>query len=229
MENRTKNKHKKQDQDHKSLKPFKVAHHFDSKEHQYSSAKQGLWLFMATEILMFGAIFAAYAIYRNLYPLAFAQGSDLLNWKLGFVNTLVLIFSSFTMALAIYYCQTNRHKASVINLFITLACACVFLIIKYFEYSGKISHGILPGKFFHFHEQSYASHLPLFFSFYFVMTGLHGLHVVVGMALITWMLYKVKRKELHREYYTPLEGVGIFWHIVDLIWIYLFPILYLIG
>ena len=223
MENTYKNKVQS------SIKPFKVAHHFDSREHQYSSAKQGLWLFMATEILMFGAIFAAYAIYRNIYPTAFAQGSALLNWKMGFVNTLVLIFSSFTMALAIYYCQINKHKAAIFNLLITLACAGAFLIIKYFEYSGKISHGILPGKFFHFHESGYATHLPLFFSFYFVMTGLHGLHVIAGMGLITWMLYKVKRKELHGEYYTPLEGVGIFWHIVDLIWIYLFPILYLIG
>ena len=216
------------------IKPFKVAHHFESKEQQYSSAKQGLWLFMATEILMFGAIFAAYAIFRNIYPESFAQGSSLLDWRLGFVNTLVLIFSSFTMALAIYYCQTNRHKAAVINLALTLACAGVFLIVKYFEYSGKISHGILPGKFFDFHGQdtqgaAITSHLALFFSFYFVMTGLHGLHVIVGMGLITWMLCKVLRKELHKEYYTPLEGVGIFWHIVDLIWIYLFPILYLIG
>ena len=214
------------------IKPFKVAHHFNSKEHQYSSAKQGLWLFMATEILMFGAIFAAYAIYRNIYPASFAQGSSFLDWRLGFINTLVLIFSSFTMALAIYYCQTNRHRAAVLNLSLTLVCAFVFLVIKYIEYSGKISHGILPGKFFHFHGGEgvhVTSHLALFFSFYFVMTGLHGLHVVVGMALITWMLCKVLRKELHKEYYTPLEGVGIFWHIVDLIWIYLFPILYLIG
>jgi cytochrome c oxidase subunit 3 len=183
---------------------------------------------MATEILMFGAIFVAYAIFHTLYPDMFAEGASHLDWKLGFTNTLVLIFSSFTMALGIYYCQKNQKQKAVVSLLITLLCGLVFMTIKYFEYHHKFELGLFPGKYFAFADAKH-SNLALYFSFYFVMTGLHGLHVLIGMGLITWVLIRTAKGEFNEKYFTPVEGVGIFWHIVDLIWIYLFPILYLIG
>lgn len=204
------------------------AHHFKSAEHEYTASKQGIWLFMATEILMFGAIFVAYAIFHTLYPDMFAEGASHLDWKLGFTNTLVLIFSSFTMALGIYYCQKNQKQKAVVSLLITLLCGLVFMTIKYFEYHHKFELGLFPGKYFAFADAKH-SNLALYFSFYFVMTGLHGLHVLIGMGLITWVLIRTAKGEFNEKYFTPVEGVGIFWHIVDLIWIYLFPILYLIG
>jgi cytochrome c oxidase subunit III len=204
-----------------------VAHHFKDAAHQFETAKQGIWLFMVTEILMFGGLFVAYAIYHNMYPEMFAEGASHLNWKMGFFNTLVLIFSSFTMALGIYFLQINEQKKAVMSLAITVLCGAIFMVVKYFEYTHKIHLGLLPGKFFA--GEAVASNLPLYFSFYFCMTGLHGLHVLIGMGLIVWVMIRAMKGEFGPEYYTPVEGVGIFWHIVDLIWIYLFPILYLIG
>lgn len=204
------------------------AHHFKNAEHEYQSAKEGIWLFMVTEILMFGGLFVAYGIFHSLYPDMFAEGASHLDWKLGAINTCVLIFSSFTMALGIYYNQKRDKNKAAISLIATLICAGIFLVIKYFEYSHKFHLGLLPGKFFHATEMQH-SNLPMYYSFYFCMTGLHGLHVLIGMGLITWVLIRTLRGEFSDKYYTPVEGVGIFWHIVDLIWIYLFPILYLIG
>ncbi len=205
-----------------------VAHHFKDAEHQYSSNKQGIWVFMVTEILMFGGLFVGYAIYHTLYPEMFAEGASHLDWHMGFINTLVLIFSSFTMALGIYFCQKNDRKKAVLALAVTILCGAIFMCIKYLEYSHKFHDGLLPGKFFSNHEAEHAN-LAMYFSFYFCMTGLHGLHVLIGMGLITWCLIRTARGDFGPDYYTPVEGVGIFWHIVDLIWIYLFPILYLIG
>lgn len=203
------------------------AHHFKSAEHQYQSNKEGIWLFMVTEILMFGALFVAYAIYHSLYPEMFAEGASSLNWKMGFFNTLVLIFSSLTMALGVLYCQRNEPKKAAMALVVTLLCAAIFLVVKYFEYTHKFHLGLFPGKFLtapHVHEN-----LGMYYGFYYFMTGLHGTHVVIGMGLITWLLIRTIRGDFNSEYYTPVEGVGIFWHIVDLIWIFLFPLLYLVG
>lgn len=204
------------------------AHHFKSAEHEFETSKQGIWLFMATEILMFGAIIVAYALFHAIYPEMFAEGAKYLDWKMGFINTLVLIFSSFTMALGIYYAQKNDKSKTVLCLLTTIICGFIFMTIKYFEYTHKFEHGLYPGKWFT-HEGAEHANLALYFSFYYVMTGLHGLHVLIGMGLITWVLIRASKGEFNENYYTPVEGVGIFWHIVDLIWIYLFPILYLIG
>lgn len=205
-----------------------VGHHFKNAEHEYTTAKQGIWLFMATEILMFGAIFVAYAIFHSLYPDMFKEGASHLNWKYGSVNTMVLIFSSLTMALGIYYIQQKEIGKAKLALLITIICGFAFMGIKYIEYSHKFHEGLLPGKYFAY-AQAQHSNLALYFSFYFVMTGLHGIHVLIGMGLITWILIRAMRGDFDDGYFTPVEGVGIFWHIVDLIWIYLFPILYLIG
>ncbi len=207
-----------------------VAHHFKDASQQYESGKEGIWLFMVTEILMFGAIFVAYAIYHHAYPDMFAEGAKSLDWKMGFVNTLVLIFSSFTMAISISYIQKNEQKKAVIALGTTVLCGAIFMVIKYFEYAHKFHLGLLPGKFLDVAGVG-AEHanLGLYFGFYYCMTGLHGLHVLIGMGLITWCMIRTMRGDFHGQYWIPVEGVGLFWHIVDLIWIFLFPLLYLVG
>lgn len=204
------------------------AHHFKSAEHEYESTKQGIWLFMATEILMFGGLFVGYAIFHSLYPEMFAEGATHLDWKMGFTNTCVLLLSSYTMAMSIQTIQSGKAKRAVPYLAVTLLCGAGFMVIKYLEYTHKFHLGLYPGKWFTY-EGAQHSNLALYFSFYFIMSGLHGIHVLLGMGLITWVMIRAMRGEFDEHYYTPVEGVGIFWHIVDLIWIYLFPILYLIG
>lgn len=212
-----------------------VASHYRDEKHQYASNKEGIWLFMVTEILMFGGLFVGYIIFHSLYPDMFAEGAQFLDWRMGFINTLVLIFSSLTMALGIYYTQIGQQKKATISLIITVICGAIFMFIKYQEYMHKFHLGIFPGRmmdFEHLKEHGYNikhSNLGMYFGFYFCMTGLHGLHVLIGMGLITWLIIKNIRGDFNKNYYTPLEGVGIFWHIVDLIWIFLFPLLYLVG
>lgn len=207
-----------------------VAHHFKTAEQQYSSGKEGIWLFMLTEILMFGAIFVAYAIYHNEYAAMFAEGAKSLDWKMGFINTLVLITSSFTMAISISFIQKNEQKKAVLALAATLLCAAIFMVIKYFEYQHKFHLGLYPGKFLDpIKVGAEHANLGLYFGFYYTMTGLHGIHVLLGMGLITWCMIRTMRGDFHSQYWIVVEGVGIFWHIVDLIWIFLFPLLYLVG
>lgn len=205
------------------------AHHFDSAEHEFEASKLGVWLFLATEILTFGGLFVGYILYHSRYPEMFHEGSQFLDWRMGALNTVVLLVSSFTMALSIWAAQNNKRSLCIMNLWITLACAATFMVVKYFEYTHKFDHGIFPGKYFDLHgHHDVAQNLALYFSFYFCMTGLHGIHVLLGMGLITWVLIRAYRGEFNSHYYTPLEGVGLFWHLVDLIWIYLFPLLYLV-
>lgn len=208
---------------------FHHAHHFESAEQQYLSAKQGIWLFLCTEILMFGGLFVGYLIYHSIYPEVFHKGSDLLSIPLGTLNTVVLLFSSLTMAMAISYVQKGQRNHATIAMLVTVLCAAIFMVVKYFEYSHKIHDGLLPGKFFTNETLKDVPNAAMFFGFYFVMTGIHGLHVLVGAALIVWVMIKNIRGKVGPEYYTPVEGVGLFWHLVDLVWIYLFPLLYLVG
>jgi len=187
-----------------------------------------MWIFLCTEVLMFGGLFVGYILYRRLYPEIFHQGSQFLDWHLGFINTIVLLVSSLTMALSIYFIQKNKPKKSITCLWLTLLCGFIFMGIKYMEYSHKLHLGLAPGFFFSYTETETLSTLPLYFSFYYCMTGLHGSHVLVGMALISWIIVLSYKSRFHSLYYTPLECVGLFWHLVDLIWIYLFPLLYLV-
>lgn len=205
-----------------------LAHHFKSMGQQFDAAKLGVWLFLCTEILMFGGLFVGYIIFHGLYPEMFAEGAKHLNWRLGALNTVVLLLSSYTMAMGIHYAQTNQKSKSLINLWITVVCGLIFMIVKYFEYTHKFHIGLEPGKFFSF-EGAEHTNLALYFSFYFLMTGLHGSHVLVGLGLIIWVIIRTSRGEFNSEYYTAVECVGLFWHLVDLIWIYLFPLLYLVG
>jgi cytochrome c oxidase subunit III len=204
------------------------AHHFNSAEDEFEASKQGMWVFLVTEVLMFGGLFVAYGIFRGLYPDMFTEAHHQLNWRLGATNTVVLIVSSLSMALAVGATQRGQKDRAILCLVVTFLLACCFLVVKYFEYTAKFHHGLLPAGYFtntHLHHPK----APLFFSLYFVMTGLHGLHVLIGMGVIAWVLIRTLRNEFSPQFYTPVELVGFYWHFVDLVWIYLFPLLYLVG
>ncbi|MFH5831535.1 cytochrome c oxidase subunit 3 family protein [Halalkalibaculum sp. DA3122] len=205
-----------------------VQHHFVDSEQQFDSAKMGMWIFLVTEILFFGGLFAAYIIYRAWYPELFTLASEELDTLWGGVNTIVLIGSSLTVAMAIKSAQLNQKKGIIINLGITIALAFVFMVIKYFEYTHKFHIGIFPGEFYAYEAIDHPK-AHIFFSLYYMMTGLHGIHVVIGIGLMVWLLVKASKGAFHSEYYTPVEITGLYWHLVDIIWIFLFPLFYLID
>jgi cytochrome c oxidase subunit 3 len=190
-------------------------HHFDPVT-EHESAKLGMWLFLATELLLFGGLFAAYAIYRAKYPEMFMEGSKSLDVVLGTVNTVILIFSSLTVAVAVKAIQENKIKLVKLMLWITIICAAIFAVNKYFEYTYKFSKGIFPGT-------------DIFYSIYFASTAVHMLHVFIGMAVLGVILRKVYKGKYSKDNFTAIEIGGLYWHLVDLIWIYLFPLLYLVG
>ncbi|MGE5235260.1 MAG: cytochrome c oxidase subunit 3 family protein [Acidobacteriota bacterium] len=262
--------------------PSHLAHHFDTPEQQFESGKLGMWIFLATEILLFGGLFCAYAVYRANHPEIFIYAHRFLDKTLGAINTGVLIFSSFTMALAVRAAQKGQRRALVALLAVTIACAFGFLGIKYVEYHHKWKEGLLWGA--HYRQQVEGTtavrpggpgaslsptpapvnpedrtvlpaparppaglakqgeappgneefpvgppqNVQTFFAVYFMMTGLHGLHVIAGIVLLSIMLVRAARGEFGPEYFTPVDLAGLYWHVVDLIWIYLFPLLYLI-
>lgn len=205
-----------------------VHHHFVDSEQQFDASKMGMWIFLVTEILFFGGLFAAYIVYRAWYPELFTLASEELNTLWGGVNTIVLIGSSLTVAMAIKSAQLNQIRNIAINLGITIALACIFMVIKYFEYTHKFELGIYPGEFYAYEGIDHPK-ANIFFSLYYMMTGLHGLHVVVGIGLMTWLLVRAIKGHFDSEYYTPVEITGLYWHLVDIIWIFLFPLFYLID
>lgn len=256
--------------------PEYVAHHFDSAEQQFDAGKLGVWVFLLTEILFFGGLFCAYAVYRGNHPEVFVYAHHFLDKNLGALNTAVLIFSSLTMALAVRAAQLEQRRALLAFLTVTLLCAFVFLGVKYVEYRQKWEHGLLWAGKYHpaAHETNHGSEaasadpstavetpaageatssggeaapavpseLPsgehtaeeaprlvgVFFSIYFAMTGLHALHVIGGIGAIIWILVRAARGDFNRFYFGPVDYVGLYWHLVDLVWIFLFPLLYLI-
>lgn len=214
--------------DGEKLSPqFHTAHHFENADLQFSANKMGIWLFLVQEILFFGGLFCAFALFRAKYFAAFVEGHHALDWKMGAVNTIVLITSSFTMALGVRAAQTNKRSLGTAMLALTFVLAGAFLVVKYFEYAHKIHDGLLPGRLFT--NQTMSSDAKIFFGCYFMMTGVHGLHVIIGMGLILWILIRNHQGYYSSRYYAPVEGVGLYWHLVDLVWIYLFPLLYLVG
>ena len=208
-----------------------LKHHFADLDHQKASATLGMWLFLVTEIMFFGGMFATYLIYRLSYYNAFVAGSQTMEVNLGATNTAVLICSSLTMVLAVHFAKEGNRKKTAIFLLMTLALGLVFLGIKAVEYHTHWVHHEVPGLNFAFaHHGNYDPHqVAIFFSLYFAMTGMHALHMVIGAGLITWLLILNARGRFSREYNTPVEMVGLYWHFVDMIWIYLFPLLYLIS
>jgi len=286
-----------------------LAHHFDTLEQQYSSAKLGMWVFLGTEILMFGGLFCAYSVFRHNYPLVFSFAAETyLNTKLGALNTVVLITSSLTMAWGVRAAQLNQRMTLIVCLILTLMGAAAFMVVKSIEYTAKWNENVFVGygnrynndyggkekadlptqasggvplpatpvtppaptdanalkdvsqirprynspeglviptskdvvsltpaekeelvnERFHALPDQDQWRVSVFFSCYFLMTGLHGIHVLVGMGLITWILIRAVRNEFNSEYFVPVDLVGLYWHLVDLIWIFLFPLLYLI-
>ena len=216
-----------------SSHPHDLQHHFADMEQQNDAGIFGMWVFLVTEIMFFGAIFAAYAIYRSMYLPAFEFGSRLLDVKLGTVNTAVLIGSSLTMVLAVHAAQTGKRKALVFFLLLTMALGAAFLGIKSYEYYTKWEHFLVPGLRFAPTEALPSGvtvpNLEMFFCFYFFMTALHALHMIIGFGIMTVLVIMSWRGRFSPEYYAPIEVSGLYWHFVDIIWIFLFPLLYLIG
>lgn len=215
--------------------PKWLQHHFDTPAQQFDAAKLGMWAFLVQEILFFSGLFVAYGVYRSWYPEMFKAASFQLNTWMGAGNTIILLFSSFTAAMAVRSAQVGDRKATTRFLIITILCACAFLVIKYFEYSHKIHAGLLPSRFFHPHPDHLTPGSPplppnagSFFGIYFMMTGVHGVHVLVGIGVLIWILLRNIRGDFSKEFFTPVDIAALYWHLVDLVWIYLFPLLYLI-
>jgi cytochrome c oxidase subunit 3 len=212
---------------HQSHHPA-LAHHFDSLEQQTEATTLGMWVFLVTEVLFFGGLFATYMIYRSWYPDAFAAASHELDVVLGTTNTVVLITSSLTMALAVHAAQLGQRKLLMTFLIVTMILGGVFLGIKSVEYYHKFVEHHIPGPGFQF-EKEYFRHAQIFFSLYFVMTGLHALHMIIGIGIMLVMLWWSWNGTITAEYSSPIEISGLYWHFVDIVWIFLFPLLYLIG
>ncbi len=188
------------------------------------TGKTGMWLFLFTELLLFGGLFLIYGVYRSMNEAAFHHAASELNVAMGVTNTIVLLTSSLTMVMSVSALQRNQVKRSVGFLTATLLLSATFLVIKFFEWSAKYQHGIFPGKE-HLHELPFGE--GLFFNLYFMMTGLHGIHVVIGMIVMLVVLFKVRSGALSWDNHGALEYTGLYWHLVDLVWIFLLPLFYL--
>ena len=206
-----------------------LQHHFESMAQQKDAASLGMWIFLVTEILFFGGLFLAYTIYRWQNARAFAHASLHMDIALGTVNTAVLIFSSLTMAMAVHSAATGRRKPLIGFLVATMALGAAFLGIKAVEYTDHFHHHLFPGPGFHYPVPADSRAAELFFSLYFAMTGLHALHMIVGLGILTTLLVLARRGRFTAAYHTPVEISGLYWHFVDIVWIFLFPLLYLIG
>jgi cytochrome c oxidase subunit 3 len=207
-----------------------LAHHFGDLAQQHEAARLGMWAFLATEVMFFGGIFTGYTVYRNMYPAAFRLASHHLDVTLGTTNTMVLIGSSLTMALAIREAQIGRWKPQIGYLVATILLGTTFLAIKAVEYHHKWVDHLMPGPGFDAAAfGAEGGHARIFFSFYFVMTGVHAFHMIVGLGLMLWITRRAVRGDFTPGHHTALEMSGLYWHFVDVVWIFLFPLLYLIG
>ena len=203
-------------------------HQFDTSLQQYEASTLGMWVFLLTEIMFFGGMFLGYAVYRLIYPEAFTEGSHHLDVVLGGINTAVLLGSSLTMALAVHAAQVGERQQLIRFLAGTLGLGLVFLGIKAIEYAHKFAAHLVPGSRF-VYEGPHAPQVQLFLSFYFGMTGMHALHMIIGIGLLSVLMRRAWRGRFSPEYHTPVEVVGLYWHFVDVVWIFLFPLLYLLG
>jgi cytochrome c oxidase subunit 3 len=206
-----------------------LQHHFDNMAQQMEASTLGMWTFLVTEIMFFGGLFMAYLVYRHQSPQGFQEASHHLDVFWGTLNTALLIISSLTMALAVRAAQTSQKpKTQVMWLVSTMILGAGFLGIKAIEYTEKFRDHIVPGPYFHW-EGLYPKPAEQFYSLYFAMTGLHALHMVIGLGIMTVITVMAWKKQFDGEYYTPVEVAGLYWHFVDIVWIFLFPLLYLIG
>jgi cytochrome c oxidase subunit 3 len=205
-----------------------LQHHFETLEQQKEASVLGMWIFIIQEVMFFGGLFAAYMIYRVWYPAAWSEGSAELDIVLGGINTVVLIGSSLTMAFAVRAAQTGEQKNTVRWLIVTMLLGLVFLVIKFFEYKHKWDLNHIPGANFQF-EGAHAPQVEIFLSLYFALTGLHALHMVIGFGILSVIAWMAHKKRFSPEWYTPVEMSGLYWHFVDIVWIFLFPLLYLVD
>jgi cytochrome c oxidase subunit 3 len=213
-----------------------LAHQFEDLSQQHDADTFGIWLFLVTEIMFFGGLFLGYALLRWLYFAAFEGGSHLLDIRLGATNTVVLLGSSLTMALSVRSAQTGNRRALVLFLTLTMILGGAFLGIKAYEYHQKFTEHIVPtldwapeGEVLARLAPGGLNHAELYFFLYFAMTGLHALHMIIGMGLLFWLIRRARRGSFTPSYFAPVEVVGLYWHFVDIVWIFLFPLLYLIG
>lgn len=227
-----------------------LQHHFDNMEQQREASALGMWVFLVTEIMFFGGMFFAYTLYRRAYPDAFASASNHLDLTLGTVNTVVLICSSLTMAMAVYCTQTGKRQLQILFLILTIVLGGTFLGIKAVEYKDKYDSHLIPGQLLpghHFEPEvqepgkphdkhaivllngAQIKNVEIFFWIYFAMTGMHAVHMIIGLGILLVLLYSSVKGRYGPGYYNPVEITGLYWHFVDIIWIFLFPLLYLLG
>jgi cytochrome c oxidase subunit 3 len=205
-----------------------LRHHFHDLEQQREASTIGMWVFLVTEIMFFGGLFTGFFLYVVSYPEGFGVGSKLTDLTLGSINTAVLIASSFTMAMGVRNAQLGNRNRVLLFLGTTMVLGLLFLGIKGLEYTHKFEDHLVPGPSFGY-TGLHAAAVQLFLSFYFVMTGLHALHMVVGVGLVTYVMIQAWQGKYSTEYYTPVEILGLYWHFVDIVWIFLFPTLYLVA
>lgn len=208
--------------------PQKLSIQFEDVAQQNESYIVGMWTFLVTEIMFFGGLFATYLVYRVANQQAFWEAHRHLSIPLGFFNTCVLLTSSLTMALTVHYSQRGLRKQQLLWLLVTMALACTFLVVKGFEYHHKFAEGLVPGPNFRFEPVEHLRVAQLFFSLYFAMTGLHALHVIIGVLVMTILTVLIAIKHPSVQDFIPIELAGLYWHFVDIVWIFLFPLLYLI-
>jgi cytochrome c oxidase subunit 3 len=213
-----------------------LAHHFRGMREQLETSTLGIWLFLGSEVLFFGGLFAAYAVARALHPELFRYGRHLLDWRLGALNTAVLVTSSLSVAWAVRAAQLGDRRGLVTSLSVTLGLALTFLGVKAVEWTHKLEHGVRWGAAYRPAADLLAGtpglgaapdHPGAFFSLYYLMTGLHGLHVLAGVGLLAWLVARARRGDFGPGYFVPIEVVALYWHLVDAIWIFLFPLFYL--
>jgi cytochrome c oxidase subunit III len=206
-----------------------VEHHFEDADQQKDAATVGMWVFLVTEVMFFGGMFLAYFVYRQAYPAAFASASNKTNLLIGAANTTVLICSSLTMAMAVHFAAIGKKSLIVLFLILTLLLGGTFLGVKAYEYHDKWVHHEVPGHHFDCEGCADPDHTPLFFALYFGMTGLHATHMIVGAVIIIFLIVQARKGAYTPEWHTPVELFGLYWHFVDIVWIFLFPLLYLID
>jgi cytochrome c oxidase subunit 3 len=202
---------------------------FDTEAQQKDASTLGMWIFLITEVMFFGGMFTAYTVYRRAYSDAFAVASASLNVTIGAINTAVLLVSSFTMVLAVRASQLGQRRTLILFLVLTLIFGGIFLGVKAYEWNEKFEQHHVPGPSFHLDGVPQQGHAQLFFSLYFAMTGLHALHMVIGVGLLSWLIGLAYKGRFTAEYNTPVDVAGLYWHFVDIIWVFLFPLLYLID
>ena len=204
-----------------------VAVQFDDAEQQRESATIGMWVFLATEVMFFGGMFLGYAVYRSSYPMAFGEASRRLDIVLGALNTAILLTSSLTMAMAVHAAHQGKRRQLVGFLIGTIVLGSAFLGIKFYEYFQKFEEHLVPGRGFAL-EGADPRHSQLFFSFYFAMTGMHAVHMIIGIGMMGVLIVFALRGKYSERYYNPVEMAGLYWHFVDIVWVFLFPLLYLV-